>query len=419
MTRGELRSRGVALYLATGVAGYPLVSFLAQGLGVTSRAVTFPFRGIMVFGAATILLAVLSGRLRARSGVVGLLLTGFWVLFSVRLALDLLFAPVTLGRPAGEYVLFTYGMVLIPMLAFFTLLDRPTAIRWFRLTVAFFAVGCFIGVIHNYQHIGQQFLRVPGNEFLSPITFGHMGASVLMFATLQLVQRPRDRFLPVWVALAAVPAALVCLVLAASRGPIVALAAGMLLIAAAGWVNGGAPRVLALVAVLGITIPSAVAVAQRAGSALIERMTRSPRRGSSVDERLRRYQGAWEQFTENPLLGSSLDERGSLGYPHNLVLESFMAVGIFGGVLFVLILLLCVFKSIMLLVRDPAYGWIGLLFVQRAVGGMFSGSLYTSNEFWYMVAAVASASFATRTLARRPAPVARRAAIPLREAEPA
>ena len=54
---------------------------------------------------------------------------------------------------------------------------------------------------------------------------------------------------------------------------------------------------------------------------------------SSV-ERFDQLRGGYNQFITNPLFGDFLEERVSKEYPHNLILESFMATGIFGGSLF-------------------------------------------------------------------------------------
>ena len=46
--------------------------------------------------------------------------------------------------------------------------------------------------------------------------------------------------------------------------------------------------------------------------------------------------GAVNQFFESPVFGSFLEEKIFKEYPHNLLLESFMATGILGGLLFVI-----------------------------------------------------------------------------------
>ena len=97
---------------------------------------------------------------------------------------------------------------------------------------------------------------------------------------------------------------------------------------------------------------------------------------------------AWQQFIDHPVLGSSLDERVSGYYPHNVIIESFMATGILGGMAFVMLVVLSLVATALTIHRGHAGSWVGLLYLQYLVGAQFSGALYLSNTMWAFMAAV-------------------------------
>ena len=102
----------------------------------------------------------------------------------------------------------------------------------------------------------------------------------------------------------------------------------------------------------------------------------------SVDSRERMFASAWQQFLEKPILGSALLEETSGFYPHNLVLEAFMATGIIGGCAYLLLIALMLNASIRLLIKADGYEWLALLAIMYLVGAQFSGSHWGFNAHW-------------------------------------
>ena len=73
-------------------------------------------------------------------------------------------------------------------------------------------------------------------------------------------------------------------------------------------------------------------------------------------------------------------------YPHNLIVEAFMATGLLGGLIF----LYLNFRVLQLvhLMKDTEKFWLGLLFIQFFIFSMFSGNLYTSFFYWIFLTLV-------------------------------
>ena len=124
---------------------------------------------------------------------------------------------------------------------------------------------------------------------------------------------------------------------------------------------------------------------------------------SSVYERQYLARDAWHEYLQHPVLGSSIVERRSLAYPHNCVIEAFMATGTFGGAIFVLMVLMAIYRAIILTRIDVAMSWIPLCFFQQLVGAMFSGGLYGNAALWGMMAIVLGVDLPRMQPARLPA----------------
>lgn len=100
------------------------------------------------------------------------------------------------------------------------------------------------------------------------------------------------------------------------------------------------------------------------------------------------YANTWNLIKESPLLGSTYlipNGAGAGGYPHNYILEVFMATGLLGGIPFLVLLGLSIFKSFRIFKSSHPASWIAILYLQIVVYGMFSSGLYTSQDFWALL----------------------------------
>ena len=99
------------------------------------------------------------------------------------------------------------------------------------------------------------------------------------------------------------------------------------------------------------------------------------------------YQGAMAQFMENPILGSSLEMQGRQSYPHNHIVEAFMATGAIGGLAFVMLAAVALYAAFMILKHLPERGWIACFFLVLFLRGFFS-SVVIDAQLWYSLIAV-------------------------------
>jgi O-antigen ligase len=127
--------------------------------------------------------------------------------------------------------------------------------------------------------------------------------------------------------------------------------------------------------------------------------------------RSRVTRAAITQFMENPIFGSGMAEQETGDYPHNLWIEAFMATGVVGGVA-MLVVTLKALKACMLVIKTQRQGaWVGLIFLQYLVAGLFSGAIWGSTAFWCF--AVGTVSLAVLRAPKRAAgPLARERVLP-------
>jgi hypothetical protein len=102
--------------------------------------------------------------------------------------------------------------------------------------------------------------------------------------------------------------------------------------------------------------------------------------GSALQRQNMAYE-ALNNFINYPIFGYAFGVmfEGSIGYPHNTVLEAFNGLGLIGGVLFLILIYHGVKASYYLLHCGVRNSWVCLLFMMRLVQSMFSGNFYNDE----------------------------------------
>lgn len=278
-------------------------------------------------------------------------------------------------------LVFYLSVVIAPTLALSVV--KPGKIDWgataWRLLLisAGTCAGAIVLMQYGFDAAAAESGRLEA-ERLNTITLGHTAVTGLLAALCLVGERGWKRK-AVLVALGAVCAT--ALVLTGSRGPLVALVAGLVVYSIATrkffW-----PLLLAGA--------GAFALLSQEDNILVLRLLLLIQNQGMYDEsaleRLEFQGRAWEQFLHSPMFGSGFAEAVSGTYPHNIVIESLMALGVVGGVLLVLVTvraIRCSFTALRAHAVLPV-----LLLVQYAVNGQLSGSLWGSDAMWAMAAVV-------------------------------
>ena len=374
--------------LALTLVGYPIAGLIGSALNWDSTIASIPFRlGVLA----------LSVVLWSRGPPLQIWLKrspwliGFSLLYLMRLLWDLGVAGVP---GAGEALAFYIITVLAPATALGLVAGQLHEDHAAQAIALVGGLVCAMAVTMHFMGWGldraltEQTHRL-SFEAVNPITLGHVAVTTVL-AALALLQRPghgwRRVLAPVLIGIA-----LTCLVLAASRAPLLALGVCGLTyaVSTASWRT----RLLLLFATL--LIGTAAVLSTGGESELFVRFSDIEEDDSSM-QRLLLQANAITQFLASPILGSAFTELEFLEYPHNLFVETGMALGVVGLV----VMFMLIYLAGVQLVRSLRVGevLVPLLLLQYFVAFQFSGSLWGSAGFWALMAVV---------LGLRPVPAAR------------
>lgn len=372
--------------VAWSILGFPLLALATTALGLPSTNLSIFFRTLAA--AAALLLILL--RVRPANRIAVILFLTFWVVYFTRLAFTTIFDPGSLARPLSYYWIWSFGACFLPALAVL-LAFNPTAgdrLHFPLLIMAvmalsfavFFGGTSFRRIDDSIAEIGR--LNV---ESLNPISMGHLGVSgVLLGICSFLTGRQRNNM----VALAVIAIILggAITIQANSRGPLFAMAVSLAIL----FLAGARRRRTYAFGVLFMALLAVVAINQQ--DAIFSDagvLWRFQAIFLGVDQsgigRMISFEGAITQFLESPIWGDAIDERITGFYPHNVVLEAFMATGIAGGVPFLALILGAVAHAWKLVRQGSNQMWIGILAVQYITASMFSGAIYSTNTMWVLV----------------------------------
>ncbi|MDE5628519.1 MAG: O-antigen ligase family protein [Muribaculaceae bacterium] len=89
----------------------------------------------------------------------------------------------------------------------------------------------------------------------------------------------------------------------------------------------------------------------------------------------------WELFLRNPIFGSSYLIPGKI-YVHNIIVEQFMALGIFGGIIFLIINAITFRMGWIVMRRQPSFAIIPILYLQYFIFGCLSITIISLAPLW-------------------------------------
>jgi len=348
---------------ALAVVGFPFAALAASYFGALDARYSIVFRGLVIILSGLVFIV---NAMRYGIRLPDPFLLVFLAVYSVRLIWDT-------GRPIypdADYALTYYAAAVIAPLVGVLLPARSWKGRNFL--ACFYCVGaagCILSLILALQGYSTDADATTRLEFerLSPISVGHLATTTIL-ATIAAWTVWPSRTLRV-VALGALGFAVPLLYLTLSRGPLVSLLVplSIYIVRRRMWY-----LVLPMVAGLLFVFFNAPLVE---GESLLDHMRiTGVDSGETVSIRFELYQLAWDEFVANPILGSGYAVPITGEYPHNMILESGMALGVAGFVLLISLLVRTIPKAISAMSGDDAI--FALMFLQYAMGAQFSGGIW-------------------------------------------
>lgn len=385
------KGRLLGIIVVGSVIGYPLIAALAVILGVENKIASIIFRTILLSLA---LFALVLGGFRSNR-FAGVVFVFFWLAYLSRLFVTLVLEGETTSSSADYYWIWALGVCLIPSLA---LLCNPLKYDYGRLGSQLLAVGVISAALILYlgdtlfqNSLGQIYDQNRWSlASLNSIAVGHMGASLLLTASGVLLAGSRNHRVSILATVAAV-FGIILIFYANSRGPMVAVGLALVTLSLAQirqmrtWLYGA----------IFVAIGAVVVIRQSdlifGTTGIIDRFNRMiTGQDLSAEGRLRLYEAASNQFLASPLTGDGIEVREFSFYPHNVILEAFMATGVFGGFAFCTLLFLAFRRAWHIFRNDPGASWLGLLAIQYIVGAQLSGAIYQAGAMWVLIACLIS-----------------------------
>lgn len=229
------------------------------------------------------------------------------------------------------------------------------------------------------------------NNVLSPLAFSYISSLVIAICIYKLFFRKQaasnKKYLIIIICASLVP-----FLLGASRGSVIALFLPFVIIML---VQKDLKRRTLLITAFILFSAAVILLSESLGSSLITRLLNTY---SDIEDqttsasRLLIWQVTLEQFMKSPIWGNSIYCRIP-PYPHNIILEVLMAVGLLGFIPFISLVAIAIKRSIKIVRYQPEYTWIFIFFAQSFIQNMFSGAIFSAIWFWSSMGLVLSAKF--------------------------
>lgn len=354
-----------ALFLALALTGYPLAGVATSFLGWEGPTISYAYRIlVLLLGAGLSGQAVLRGRPRLPP----VLLLIFFSLYFVRLYYDGFIDPL----PGADFAFTFYvSVVLTPALAAAVASDGYDETKFALSTFWVGSAACVSIVLLDAAGWGASRLEDTGRlsfDALNPITVGFTGLFTLL--AIIALWRQRPRLIPAF--LIGGGFAIYSIIESASRGPV---AAGAFAIA----VLALARRNFLLFALL---VAVGAYVAYFADDASLKLLSRFEGVGTDASsaERLFFMQNSIREALDHPLFGHAYAETVTFYAPHNLIVESGLAIGVL-GVAIMAVFYFQIARRAWLLAKAEHEFLAGLLCC-AFVNANLSATLWSSLDFW-------------------------------------
>lgn len=380
-------SRWVTWLVALSFMGYPLLGTLVALTSFPSFVASVPVRLAVIFLSLSLLLSVrpnealLFSMRRIPMTPVREALLLFWFVYVCRLIWDW---QVVQMPEAGPALLFLSVVGLLPALALLGVAPRYwNANAFAKIAFCSGAATCAIAVAATLLGLAgeRSLIEQTGRlafDTVNSVTYGQVAVTTLLAGLVGWSDGvPRRSIVLTGVGAGAV-AALVCLQLAASKGPVVALAVCILALGVF------KPRYRWLLFAL---LPVFTVFLFFAYDSNLGQRFSGVEDDLSTIERRDLLTNAIAQFLEHPIFGNAFVETEMQTYPHNPFVEAAMATGVIGALLYALVVIICAWRLIGLLARKGRV-LLALVALQYLVEAHISGSLWASGSLWICLAMI-------------------------------
>jgi O-antigen ligase len=383
--------------------GFALAVLATAPYGVDSRQLTIPFRAIILGLTGYVFVHALMKRMPKYSGgwlaVVGLFATTYllalWINPRVELA----------GRDRDEIILQFLGTGILPMLGGLVTFG-PRAVKKATVVLLCIAMAANAIILTLYQGLfGTGFMRVRVAEVYgdviatSPLFLSYTASLTACLGIFVIVCNPGKFRLALRYTLgfSALGMSMGSMLLGASRGSMAVVFGVVMLLmfaSATSW-KVAIQRMIPLVVTVSVYVGLLIVLGERLDSGLHNRMVQlydGVQAGQfddrSAQGRVYLWEAGWNAFMSSPLYGGTISLDGN--YPHNSIIEAFMAAGLLGGIPFVIVSFFALYRSYQLIKANDYRSVFSILYLHYFLQTLVSYSISNNPTFWFSLALVLS-----------------------------
>lgn len=381
---------------------YPITTVVFLLVGIPTAPANIALKGFFVFLYIVLFLLGLSKN-KSVINPLSFPLIIFFLIYSVRLFVDTSFLDIPMKNEYTHMYLYLYyyALTVLPCISLFAVKDQLNFSQIVKYSGVFLVLinisyllyfvsqgsGTFLLMLSSRAEVYSDTLE--GGTVINPIIVGVFGASLALFEISKLVQLIKVSFARKFFGLLFITMGIANIMLGASRGPVLILILGSVILGAF-YFKYRYFQASKLLSLVGIGFVFLYIFQVFVGSLfsdseifLFKRLSDSV--GSNVKEaRDYSFQGAINDFLDSPIIGKQFVGTYDNFYPHNIYLEVFMATGVLGA-LFFYWALYQVFHTQKLLWRmqlPEYYLPLFIIGIANLIVGLTSGGISTSQQFW-------------------------------------
>ncbi len=303
----------------------------------------------------------------------------FWILYFLKvLYSENITSLGELSKPWYEFIFFAATYVILPFITFIVIdFERYKSV----ILEGMIFSGFLLGLVVLYMYGGalgtgvgrvSNLAYTTGEAILSPLALSYAGSLTFALCIFKLLIEKRNTKIQKIYLYSTIILSFIMFLLGSSRGSVIALLLSAIVFL------GYSPlkNKLQLIVLSILATPVIIWAIEASGSGVISRFDGTKKSGGGGRAAI--WSDTIDHFLENPIFGGKIEIGGI--YPHNFILEIFMATGIIGAFL-ILPLIFSAFFKISRLSKNAMF--VFLIFIQGFSMHFFSGSFYTATLLFF------------------------------------
>jgi O-antigen ligase len=345
----------------------------------TPQSKTIPIRIFCLF--VSVFTICLNFNLKKKHNIFIILLVLFWFLYFIKLFIVISITGTVAEQYSVKYQYYMYAIgIFIPFLSIIWSYKKIDIKKlfWYVYFSGIFilifstATNMFMGVERNTDILQ---MRLPANLALNAISYGHIAITIALLSIYALFYLKTNLYRSLLYIVIFIFSLFVSFT-AGSRSPIVAfIFVGIILFCMQ---RKSLYILISSIMLFSVFSNTIFKFIEQTFPVMYIRLDDASRGDTS--ERNLLYHNAWRQFINAPWGSDDFVLNSGYGkgmYPHNIILESLVSLGITGGIIIILLLIKSISKSIVSLKKKSSESFLVIIFLQYVILYMFSYSLYS------------------------------------------